>query len=86
MPLSFGRYALVVAGALALAACADQPTTPFVPDAAGPRLAAGGNGNGNGKSSLDLIEDDFADGLLDKENTNKYREYAVSAPDKLPAT
>ena len=85
MPLSFRRYTLVGAGALALAACADQPTTPFVPDAAGPRLAAGGNGNGNGKSSLDLIEDDFADGLLDKENTNKYREYAVSAPDKLPA-
>ena len=40
---------------------------------------------GGGKSSLDLIEDDYANGLVDKDNANKYREYAVSAPEKLPA-
>jgi hypothetical protein len=39
---------------------------------------------GEGKSSLDLIEDDYANGLLDKNNANIYREYAVSAPDRLP--
>ena len=45
---------------------------------------AGGNGNGNGPSSLDLIESDYAIGLLDKDNANRYREYAVDSPDKLP--
>ena len=40
---------------------------------------------GEGKSSLDLIEEDYDNGLLDKNNANIYREYAVSAPDKLPA-
>jgi hypothetical protein len=79
------RIAALVAGVLLLAACQDQPTAPFAPSSTTPRFAAGGNGSGNGKSSLDLIEDDYADGLLDKENTNRYREYAVSAPDKLPA-
>ncbi|MEK6756454.1 MAG: MXAN_6640 family putative metalloprotease [Bacteroidota bacterium] len=39
---------------------------------------------GEGRSSLDLIEDDYANGLLDKNNANIYREYAVSAPDRLP--
>ncbi len=67
---------------LLVGACAEQPTAPLDPSSDGPRLAVGGNGNG--KSSLELIEDDFADGLLDKDNTNRYREYAVSAPDKLP--
>jgi hypothetical protein len=33
--------------------------------------------------SVVLIEEDYADGLLDKENTNRYREYAVSASEKL---
>jgi Family of unknown function (DUF6055) len=80
------RYVTVLAaGALLLAGCADQPTTPLAVSATGARLAAGGDGNRNGKSSLDLIEDDYAEGLIDKENTNRYREYAVSAPDKLPA-
>jgi hypothetical protein len=78
------RITTLVAGALVLAACSpDVPSSPLQPDAA-PRLAAGGQGNGNGVSSLDMIEEDYAAGLLDKENTNKYREYAVSAPDKLP--
>ena len=72
--------------ALLLGACRDEPTAPIAAESATPRFAAGGNGNGNGNgpSSLDLIEDDYAGGLLDKENTNRYREYAVSAPDKLP--
>jgi hypothetical protein len=86
MPHLTRRFAVLAAVALALAGCQDQPTAPpaaLLPSATGPRLAAGGNGNG--KSSLDLIEDDYADGLVDKENANRYREYAVSAPDKLPA-
>ena len=86
MQLFSRRFAALAAGTLLLAACsADEPTAPLSPDATGPRFAAGGNGNGNGRSSLDLIEDDYAAGLLDKENTNKYRQYAVSAPDKLPS-
>jgi hypothetical protein len=32
-----------------------------------------------------MIEEDYAGGLVDKENANRYREYAVSAPSKLPA-
>ena len=77
------RVAAVLAGALLLGACADEPTAPVSAATATPRFAAGGNGNG--PSSLDLIEDDYAAGLIDKENTNRYREYAVSAPEKLPA-
>jgi len=78
------RLAPLFAGALLLAACQDEPTVPISSATVTPRLAAGGNGNGNGPSSLDLIEDDYAIGLLDKDNANRYREYAVSAPDKLP--
>jgi hypothetical protein len=82
------RVTAVLAGALLLAACSDQPTAPGVAESTAPAFAAGGQGNQNGKangpSSLDLIEDDYASGLLDKENANRYREYAVSAPGKLP--
>ena len=78
------RLAALAACALVFAACRDEPTAPSALRATQPSLAAGGNGNGNGASSLDLIEEDYADGLLDKENTNRYREYAVSAPAKLP--
>jgi hypothetical protein len=85
MPLPNRRVAALATGLFLLAACAEQPTAPLSPAATTPRLAAGGNGGGNGKSSLDLVEDDYADGLIDKENTNRYREYAVSAPEKLPA-
>src|SRR5512145_1390028 len=49
-----------------------------------PSFAAGGQGNGNSQTSLELIEQDYADGLLDKNNANKYRAYAVDAPDLLP--
>lgn len=81
------RLTALLAGTLLLAACRDEPpTSPLAAES--PRLAAGGNGNGNaysnGPSSLELIEEDYANGLIDKENTNRYREYAVSAPSKLP--
>jgi Family of unknown function (DUF6055) len=84
MQLISRRITALVGSALLLAACRDEPTAPLVPDATGPRFSAGGNGNGNGVSSLDMIEEDYAAGLLDKENTNRYREYAVSSPQKLP--
>jgi hypothetical protein len=84
--LENSRRYLVAAVLCALAAaCSDQqdnPMAPQSPTTPAPGLAAGGNGS---KSSLDLIEDDYAAGLLDKNNTNRYREYAVSAPAKLPA-
>src|SRR5688500_5177065 len=82
------RVTALLAGALLLVACRGEPTAPIAADASTPRLAPGGNGNGggraNGPSSLDLIEEDFAGGLLDKENGNRYRAYAVLAPEKLP--
>ena len=83
---SHTRVIALLAGALLLGACRDEPTAPLAAESSTPRFAAGGkgNGNGNGPSSLDLIEDDYAGGLLDKENANRYREYAVSAPEKLP--
>lgn len=68
----------------AVAACADSdPATP----ATHPSFSAGGQGNrgGNDKTSLDLIEADYGSGLLDRNNANRYRQYAVSATEKLPA-
>ena len=35
--------------------------------------------------ALDLIEADYAGGLLDRDNANRYRQYAVSRPDRLPS-
>jgi hypothetical protein len=68
--------------AFAVASCADDPAAVTGP----PSVQAAASGTqGNGKSSLELIEDDVANGLLDKENGNRYREYAVSAPAKLPS-
>jgi len=82
------RTTALLAGVLFLGACQDEPTAPIAAAPTTPQLAAGGNGGGNGnangRSSLELIEDDFADGLIDKNNVNRYREYAVSAPSKLP--
>jgi uncharacterized protein DUF6055 len=81
--LENSRRHLVTAALCALAAaCSDQQESPTAPLPYEPGLAAGGQGN---KSSLDLIEDDYAAGLLDKNNANRYREYAVSLPDKLPS-
>jgi hypothetical protein len=84
MQRSHTRVITLLTGALLFGACRDQPTAPIAAESSAPRLAAGGNGNGNGPSSLDLIEDDYAGGLIDKDNANRYREYAVSAPAKLP--
>ena len=69
--------------AVSLAACADRTDDVTAP-ATRPQFAAGGQ-NANDPSSLDLIEQDYSGGLLDKENANKYRGYAVLAPEKLPA-
>jgi hypothetical protein len=78
-------YAIAAVMACVLSSCTDQsdPSSEQSPPA--PSLAAGGQGGGNGPSSLDLIEADFGDGLLDRENANRYRQYAVSAPAKLPS-
>ena len=75
---------LLLIGA-ALAACTDAPeplTGPPRPTEA--PVFATAQGGGNGKSSLDLVEEDYAAGALDKENANRYRAYAVLAPEKLP--
>jgi hypothetical protein len=67
------------------AACSDEPqpiTGPLSSSSATPSFAA--QGGSNGKTSLDLIENDYSGGSLDKENANRYRGYAVFAPEKLP--
>ena len=68
----------------ALAACSDAPDRLAGPRSTGVPVFAAGQGGGNGKSSLDLVEEDYAAGALDKENANRYRAYAVLAPEKLP--
>jgi hypothetical protein len=73
---------LMLLSCFAFTACSPDAPTSSDPR---PSFAAGGQGNGNGQTSLDLIEQDFADGLLDKNNVNRYREYAVDAPDRLPS-
>jgi Family of unknown function (DUF6055) len=81
MPRTLSSYVLLLV-ALALSSCADESTSPGAP---GPdRPAAAGKGLAVGRSSLDLIEKDYASGLLDRENANRYRQYAVSRPDRLP--
>jgi len=77
------RYLVAAVLCVIAAACADQQNGPAGPSSSPdqPSAAAGGGGS---KSSLDLIEDDYATGLLDKNNASRYREYAVSLPDKLP--
>jgi hypothetical protein len=81
-PIQSATPIFAAALAFALASCADQPAPVTGP--AGIQAAAA-SAQGNGKSSLDLVEEDFASGLLDRENGNRYREYAVSAPAKLPS-
>ena len=74
---------LLILGA-ALVACSDTaPTTAELSRGTGAPASAAG-GQGNGRSALDLIEDDYAAGALDKDNANRYRAYAVHAPEKLP--
>ena len=67
---------------LVLVGCTDRTATA---PGSRPSFAAGGQGNGNGRSSLDLIEEDYTNGLIDKNNANRYRAYAVDAPDLLPS-
>jgi hypothetical protein len=66
------------------AACSDEPQfiTGLSSSTATPVFAA--QGGGNSKSSLDLVEDDYSGGAIDKDNANRYRSYAVFAPEKLP--
>ena len=78
-------YPLAALIAFALSSCTDNSDPSSDPSQPAPGLAAGGQGGGNGPTSLDLIEGDFTDGLLDRENANRYRQYAVSAPAKLPS-
>src|SRR5688572_6556 len=75
---------LLMLGAI-LAACSDatQPTADLS-RASAPTVFAAGQGDINGRSSLDLIEGDYTAGALDKDNANRYRAYAVLAPEKLP--
>jgi hypothetical protein len=69
----------------AFTACSDAPDQISGPSRSpGAPVFAAGQGGGNGKSSLDLVEEDYAAGALDKENANRYRAYAVLAPEKLP--
>ena len=71
--------------AAALAACGDAPDPVTGPlQSTGAPLRAAAQGGGNGKSSLDIIEEDYEAGGIDKENANRYRAYAVFAPEKLP--
>lgn len=79
MPNRFRLVVIALCG-LALACTERNPAGP--PPTTPPFFVAGGQGTG--KTSLDLVEDDYANGLLDKNNANRYRQYAVSAPEKLP--
>jgi hypothetical protein len=84
--LQNSRWSLSAAFLCAVAAaCVDQPNAP--PDATSNthRQPSAATGEVGGKSSLDLIEEDYAAGLLDKNNASRYREYAVSLPSKLPS-
>ena len=78
-------YPIALLTVLSLASCMDRSESPAGPSGTDPVLAAGGQGGGNGPTSLDLIEGDYSDGLLDRDNANRYRQYAVSAPSKLPS-
>jgi len=84
--LDTARRFLVAAFLCAFAAaCSDQQNGPADPSSGPDRQPSAAAGGGGGKSSLDLIEDDYAAGLLDKNNVNRYREYAISLLDKLPS-
>jgi hypothetical protein len=85
--MSAPRLAAALLAATVLAACADDARAPLAPDAA-PRLAAAaspGEERQAAKTSLDLIEEDWDAGLLDRENANRYRAYAVLAQERLPS-
>ena len=73
--------ALVTVALMIIAGCARHDQNPVAPAQSPAALQK----PGEAKSSLDLIEDDYAAGLLDRDNASRYRQYAVSAPGKLPA-
>lgn len=79
------RIDLVAAVVLAAAACTDLPNEPSARTAPPTGAARAALQGGNGKTSLELVEDDYAGGALDKQNANIYREAALSDPGKLPA-
>ena len=79
------RYLIAALLCAFVVGCADQQTGPegsSRPDSKQPSAAGGGVGT---KTSLELIEEDYSAGLIDKNNVNRYREYAVSLPAKLPS-
>jgi hypothetical protein len=78
------RSSLLLLPGVMFAACSDEPPpiTGPLSSLATPSFAA--QGGGNGKSSLDLVEEDYSAGAIDKDNANRYRSYAVFAPEKLP--
>ena len=67
-------------GAATLVACSEI-SDPVVVPVSGPAFAA----QQSGPTTLELIESDVDAGLLDRDNGNRYRGYAVLAPEKLPA-
>jgi hypothetical protein len=79
------RIELVAAMVLAVAACTDLPNEPSARTAPPSGAARAALQGGNGKTSLELVEDDYAGGVLDRQNANIYREAALSDPSKLPA-
>jgi hypothetical protein len=84
MSIVLRATSLLLLGA-AVAACSDASQSIAGPSrATGASFLASAQGGGNGKSSLDLIEDDYTAGALDKDNANRYRAYAVLAQGKLP--
>ena len=86
--MRFRAIPSVASLAVVLAACTDLPNEPTAPAAAVPAVpssARGGTQGGTGKTSLDLIEADYAAGAIDRQNVNIYREQALSDPGRLPA-
>src|SRR5687767_1998427 len=82
--MSTVRFTSILLLGAALGACSDAPQQITGPSrSSGAPLFAAAQG-GNSKSSLDLIEQDYDAGALDKENANRYRAYAVLASEKLP--
>ncbi|MDF1505291.1 MXAN_6640 family putative metalloprotease [Roseisolibacter sp. H3M3-2] len=84
--MSAPRLGAAFLAAALLAACADDARAPLAPDDSAPRLAASpGQERQAAKTSLELIEDDWEGGALDRDNANRYRAYALMAPEKLPS-
>ena len=77
------RLAVGIAVSLAFGvmACADEEdiTSPR----SAPSFAA--QARVDAPTSLDLIEQDYQTGIIDRNNANRYRTYAVFAPARLPA-